>query len=98
MNMEKSINKNTLAKELARRLQCTDVEAKAFIRAYNSLIIDKVADGCNVKLQYFGSFVPAVRAGQVRRNPQTGEKVEVDEQAVVRFKPSECVLRKLNDK
>lgn len=96
--MEKSINKNTLAKELARRLQCTDVEAKAFIRAYNSLIIDKVSEGCNVKLQYFGSFVPSVRPGQIRRNPLTGEKVEVEKQAIMKFKPSECVLRKLNDK
>ena len=39
------MNKFNFVKELARRLGCTDTVAKAFVDAYDRLVIDKMCEG-----------------------------------------------------
>jgi len=90
------MNKNSLARELAWRLNCTNVLAKAFIREYNNLIADKIKKGHAVKIQYFGVFSPFCRAERPGRNPQTGEPCKITPQTIMKFKPSRCVLEKIN--
>jgi DNA-binding protein HU-beta len=94
--MAKCVNKNNFAKELAERLNCTDVSAKAFIREYHDLIAEKIQEGCAVKMQYFGIFSPYCRTERLGRNPQTGEQCKIVMQNTVKFKPSECILKKIN--
>lgn len=96
--MSRIVNKNSFAKELAERLNCTNVSAKAFMREYHDLIAEKIQEGCAVKMQYFGVFSPYCRAERLGRNPQTGEQCKIVTQNTVRFKPSECVLKKINKK
>lgn len=91
------MNKNAIAKELAERLNCTNVAAKAFIREYNDLIADKIQKGHQVKLQYFGVFSPYQRGERQGRNPQTGEQCVIEERTTIKFKPSEYILKKINE-
>lgn len=91
------MNKNAFARELAERLNCTNVAAKAFIREYNSLIADKIQKGDPVKLQYFGVFIPHQRGERQARNPQTGEQCVVEERTTIKFKPSEYIIKKINE-
>lgn len=92
------MNKNALAKELAKRLNCTTLAAKAFIRVYNELIASEIEKGCSVKLQYFGVFTPYQRNSRQGRNPQTGEQCAIEESTTIRFKPSKCIIKKINKK
>ena len=92
------MNKNAFAKELAQRLNCTVVAAKAFIHEYNNLITDRMQEGDSVKLQYFGVFTPCQRGERQGRNPQTGEQCLIEQRTTIRFKPSECIIRKINNK
>ena len=96
--MAKCVNKNNFAKELAERLNCTDVSAKAFIREYHDLIAEKIQEGCAVKMQYFGIFSPYCRTERLGRNPQTGERCLIETQKTMKFRPSEFMLKKINKK
>jgi DNA-binding protein HU-beta len=92
------MNKNTFAKELAKRLNCTNVTIKAFIREYNNLIADKINEGYNIKLQYFGVFSPSSRKEHEGRNPKTGDKCKISKRTTIKFKPSKYILEKMNQK
>lgn len=96
--MNKNVNKNAFAKELAERLNCTNVLAKNFIREYHDLLTDKIQEGCAVKIQYFGVFSPYHRAERLGRNPQTGERCLIETQKTMKFRPSEFMLKKINKK
>lgn len=94
--MGRIINKNAFAKELAERLNCTNVAAKAFIREYNNLLVKKIEEGYAVKLQYFGVFSPYERCERLARNPLTGEKCKALGRTTVKFRPSLYILKKIN--
>lgn len=96
--MDKMINKNALAKELAKRLDCTNVLSKKIIHEYNELIMDKLLEGYAVKIQYFGVFSLNQRAEYLGRNPRTGEQCIVEKQNSMKFKPSEYVINRINKK
>ena len=83
------MNKFNFVKELARRLQITDTAAKAFVDEYNRLVIDKMCEGEEVKLQYFGKFV-------LHRQPRNGAFHEIPERLTIKFKVSANVLDELN--
>lgn len=91
------MNKNAFARELAKRLNCSNVAAKAFIREYNNLIADKIQKGYSVKLQYFGAFTPHQRVERQGRNPQTGEQCIIEQRTTIKFKPSEYIIKKINE-
>lgn len=94
--MYRIINKNSFARELAERLKCTHVAAKAFIREYNNLLTDKIQEGYVIKLQYFGVFSPHERSERLGRNPLTGEPYKILKQTTLKFKPSPFMLKKIN--
>ena len=46
--------KRALIKELAQRMECTDVAAKKFLNSYIELITEKLSEGEGVSIHYFG--------------------------------------------
>lgn len=50
--------KRALIKELAQRMECTDVAAKKFLNSYIELITEKLSEGEGVSIHYFGKLVP----------------------------------------
>ena len=51
-----------------------------------------------IEIRDFGSFNLSYRAGRVGRNPRTSEEIIVPGKQVLRFKPSEGLLRRVNPK
>lgn len=90
------MNKFNFVKELARRLQITDTAAKAFVDEYNRLVIDKMCEGEEVKLQYFGKFVLHRQPRRPGRDPRNGAFHEIPERLTIKFKVSANVLDELN--
>ncbi|MBO7417821.1 MAG: HU family DNA-binding protein [Bacteroidaceae bacterium] len=90
------MNKFNFVKELARRLKITDTAAKAFVDAYDRLVIEKMREGEEVKLQYFGKFVPHRQPKRPGRDPRNGEYHDIPERITIKFKVSANVLDELN--
>ncbi|WP_321480798.1 HU family DNA-binding protein [uncultured Bacteroides sp.] len=96
--MSDIVNKNSFARELAKRLNCTNSLAKTFIKEYNDLIADKIQEGCAVKIQYFGVFSPYMRPERIGRNPQTGDRCKISTKTTMKFRSSKYFLEKINNK
>ncbi|MBP1616017.1 MAG: histone family protein DNA-binding protein [Bacteroidetes bacterium] len=92
------MNKNSFSKELTRRLNCSNIEAKTFIKEYHNLLADVIQQGSTVKFQYFGVFSPHERSERMGRNPQTGYACKVQSKVTIKFKPSPYLVKKINDK
>jgi nucleoid DNA-binding protein len=92
------MNKNSFSKELTKRLDCSNVAAKAFIREYHNLLADIIQQGSTVKFQYFGVFSPLERSERMGRNPKTGNACKVQSKMTIKFKPSDYLVKKINDK
>ncbi|MBQ8008327.1 MAG: HU family DNA-binding protein [Bacteroidaceae bacterium] len=90
------MNKFEFTKELARRLHITDTAAKAFVDSYNRLVIDKMVEGEEVKLQYFGKFVPHRQPQRPGRDPRNGEYHDIPERMTIKFKVSTNVIDEMN--
>ena len=50
-----------------------------------------------VELRNFGTFRTSVQKASIRRNPKTGEKVNVPKKRTIKWKMSKELFKKLND-
>ncbi|MFE0130136.1 HU family DNA-binding protein [Streptomyces sp. NPDC059037] len=80
------MNKAQLIKVVA---QATGSRAKAALAVEATLdaIVRAVAAGEAVSVTGFGSLTPEERPARTRRNPQTGESIEVGASRGVKFRP-----------
>ena len=69
--------KRALIKELAQRMECTDVAAKKFLNSYIELITEKLSEGEGVSIHYFGKLVPHYQTERPGRNLRTGEECKI---------------------
>ena len=53
--------------------------------------------GDRVELRGFGVFSTNTQKASIRRNPKTGEKVNVPEKKTIHFKMAKEMFKKLND-
>ncbi|WP_373268293.1 HU family DNA-binding protein [Parabacteroides merdae] len=88
--------KRALIKELAQRMECTDVAAKKFLNSYIELITEKLSEGEGVSIHYFGKLVPHYQTERPGRNLRTGEECKIRARTSVKFKASEILIQKLN--
>ena len=95
-NNDKTTTKRALIKELAQRMECTDVAAKKFLNSYIELITEKLSEGEGVSIHYFGKLVPHYQTERPGRNLRTGEECKIRARTSVKFKASEILIQKLN--
>ena len=60
-------------------------------------ITQSLADGKRVELRGFGVFFSKIQKESIRRNPRTGEKVNVPQKKTIHFKMSKDLFKKLNN-
>ena len=60
-------------------------------------IIDSLIRGEGVELRNFGTFRTSVQKASIRRNPKTGEKVNVPQKRIIKWKMSKELFKKLNN-
>lgn len=90
------MTRTELVKLLCMKHQATKDEADSWTDSFLSLIKAALEDGQEVKLAGFGTFEVRTRAGGMRRNPRTGEKVEVEQRNTIGFRPSMQLKNLLN--
>ena len=55
-----------------------------------------LADGQNVKISGFGSFILRDKGERIGRNPKTGVEVPIEPRRVMVFKPSNVLKARIN--
>ncbi len=83
------MNKSELVAEINSQLPSITKEAtQAVVDSVFQIIIAEVSSGNKVSIKDVATFEPRVRAATTKKNPKTGEDVDVPAHRVVSFKPS----------
>ena len=82
------MNKAELINFVVEDAGITKKDARIVIDSVIDGITKGVLDNGKVSLAGFGTFSVAVRKARLARNPRTGEKVQVGDRKVPRFKAS----------
>ena len=90
------MTKTELIGRMARQANISRDQAKAALDAFTDGVAEALAQGRDVKLIGFGSFVSVHRKAGVARNPQTGEAVARPASRTARFRPGEGLKSALN--
>ena len=74
---------------------------KKDLEKFSNIIFQEIKEalknGERVELRGFGVFYTNIQKKSVRRNPRTGEKVEVGEKKTIQWKMSKEMFNKLNN-
>jgi integration host factor subunit beta len=83
------VTKKEIVKEIADRLELTQLKTKEIVQLTFDAIIDTLvnSEDHRIELRNFGVFEVKRRAPRNARNPRTNEKVSVPAKNVVTFKP-----------
>ena len=86
-----TITREVLADNLAERAQITKAAAREEVKWFFDTLSSAVLAGEEVRIHGFGTFKAVQRSASTRRNPRTGEPVQVPAHRAVRFIPSTTV-------
>ena len=74
---------------------------KKDLEKFTNIILNEIKRtlkrGDRVELRGFGVFSTNIQKASIRRNPKTGEKVNVPEKKTIHFKMAKEMYKKLND-
>ncbi|MCP4482550.1 MAG: integration host factor subunit beta [bacterium] len=86
------MNKQDLIDVIAQETM-TDQEAKEIVNTVFNIMKNALKSGDKVVISGFGTFDMHKRKSRIGRNPNTGEKVLIDEQDILKFKTSKTFYR-----
>ena len=93
-----AIVKSKLLKQLSENYpNFLKKDLEKFINIILNEIKRTLKRGDRVELRGFGVFSTNKQKASIRRNPKTGEKVNVPEKKTIHFKMSKEMFKKLND-
>lgn len=80
------MNKTDLVNHIATSAGLTKTQATAALQAFETAVVDALANGGTVALTGFGTFAVKERAARAGRNPKTGETIQIAASKVPSFK------------
>ncbi|TBV79671.1 MAG: integration host factor subunit beta [Desulfobulbaceae bacterium] len=89
------MNKSKLIKTLAQTATIPDREAGDVTNTILEAMTEALANGDNIEIRGFGSFVVKNYAAYYGRNPKSGEKIRVNPKKLPFFKVSKELREKL---
>ena len=81
------MNKKELIEELYRKNDLTKQRCNKMLSSLIETVTETVAEGENVKLVDFGTFMPSPRKSTSKVHPITGESIDVPAKVVPKFSP-----------
>ena len=90
------MNKSELVAHIATSAGLTKAQATAALQAFETSVIDTLANGGEVTLIGFGTFKVTVRAARTGRNPKTGEEIQIAASKVPTFKAGKSFKQAVN--
>ena len=90
------MNKSELVAHIATSAGLTKAQATAALQAFETSVIDTLANGGEVTLIGFGTFKVTDRAARTGRNPKTGEEIQIVASKVPTFKAGKALKEAVN--
>ena len=92
-----TLTRADLAETINRKMGLSRAESLDLVEAILAKMGDAMADGENVKISGFGSFVLRDKKERIGRNPKTGESVALPGKHVPHFKPGKELRERVNN-
>ena len=83
--------------EIAEQTGIDKADVQTTVEAFFDVVKDSMANGHNIYVRGFGSFVNKKRAKKIARNISKNTAMVIDEHFVPSFKPSKVFVEKIKD-
>jgi DNA-binding protein HU-beta len=91
------VTKAEVISEVADKTGIDKADVQATVEAFFKVIKDSMAEGNNIYVRGFGSFVNKKRAKKVARNISKNTSIIIDEHFIPSFKPSKTFIQKIKN-
>lgn len=91
-----TLTRAEIADAINRRLGLSRTESLAMVEAILQHMSDALANGQNVKISGFGTFLLRDKNERVGRNPKTGIEVPITPRRVMTFRASQMLRQKIS--
>lgn len=94
---EKKVTKADVINEISDKTGIDKADVQATVEAFFTTVKNAMADGDNIYVRGFGSFVNKKRAKKIARNISKNTAIVIDEHYVPSFKPSKIFTEKIKN-
>ncbi|MBF9255206.1 integration host factor subunit beta [Pontibacter sp. 172403-2] len=91
------MTKAEVISEVADKTGIDKADVQATVEAFFKVVKDSMANGNNIYVRGFGSFVNKKRAKKVARNISKNTSIIIDEHFIPSFKPSKTFIQKIKN-
>ena len=91
-----TLTRADLAETINRKMGLSRAESLEMVEKILDKMSDAMANGQNVKISGFGSFILRDKRQRIGRNPKTGDRVDVPAKLIPYFKPGKELKELLN--
>jgi len=89
------VTKADVINEIAEKTGIDRLDVQASVEAFFSVVKNSMAEGENIYVRGFGSFVNKKRAKKIARNISQNTAMVIDEHYIPSFKPSKVFVEKI---
>ncbi len=89
------MTKADVINEIADKTGIDRLDVQASVEAFVSVVKNSMADGENIYIRGFGSFVNKKRAKKIARNISKNTAIVIEEHFIPSFKPSKVFVEKI---
>ena len=94
---QENVTKAEVITEIAEQTGIDKADVQTTVEAFFDVVKDSMANGHNIYVRGFGSFVNKKRAKKIARNISKNTAMVIDEHFVPSFKPSKVFVEKIKD-
>ena len=91
----KAVTKADVIAEIAEKTGIDKADVSTTVEAFFSVVKNSMANGENIYVRGFGSFVNKKRARKIARNISRNTAIIIDEHYIPSFKPSKVFIEKI---
>lgn len=91
------VTKADVINEIAEKTGIDRLDVQASVEAFFSVVKNSMADGENIYVRGFGSFINKKRAKKIARNISKNTAIIIDEHYIPSFKPSKVFIEKIKN-
>jgi DNA-binding protein HU-beta len=89
------VTKADIINEISEKTGIDKADVQTTVEAFFSVVKSSMADGENIYVRGFGSFINKKRAKKIARNISKNTAIVIDEHYVPSFKPSKIFIDKI---
>lgn len=92
------MRKADIISEISEKTGVPKVDVLVTLEAFFKEVKDSLAEGENIYIRGFGSFITKTRAAKIGRNIKKNVAIEIPEHQIPAFKPSKMFMEMLKQK